>query len=261
MNTLQLILDEVLLDIENINKEIYNDTSIEDINKSFNKVKKYDSELKKINKTIETILSIQNNIKVVFTNIVLKRSNKFKSIKSIKNDDINKTQEFVSYNNLTNLDKYKNLDYMKCPVITINSKNIQSILNTPIYYIEDTKEYAIKINNNIIKGNIGNILKPKDKLIKTHQCNKNNCDEKYYNNDCKYIHNNDVKNYPYYSWNHIKKNKLCSIKYDNENSRFISSLNTLSEDLGYTSFYEKELRNKQLMHDILLYQILNKYLE
>ncbi len=263
MNTLQLILDEVLIDIENINNEIYNDTSIEDINKSFNKVKKYDIELKKINKTINTILSIQNNIKVVFTNIVLKRSNKFKSLNSTLKENNIKNKESVSYNNLTNLDKYKNLDYMKCPVITTSSKNIQDIINTPIYYLEDTKEYAIKINNNIIKGNIGNILEPKDSKakIKTHKCNKNNCNEKFYKKDCKYIHDNEVKNYPYYSWSHIKKNKLCSIKYDLENSRFISSLDTLSEDLSYTSLYEKELRNNQLMHDILLYQILSKYLD
>ncbi len=69
MEALQLILEEVLTDIENINNEIYNDTSIEDINNSFNKVKKYDNQLKKISKTIDTILSIQNNIKVVFTNM------------------------------------------------------------------------------------------------------------------------------------------------------------------------------------------------
>ncbi len=261
MNTLQLILDEVLSDIEHINKGIYNDSSIDDINNSYNKLKKYDVELKKINKTINTILTIQNNIKIVFTNIVLKRSSKFKTTKSVKKEDI-KTQEYVSYNNLTNNENYKNLEYMKCPVITISNNNLEGMMNTPIYYIEETKEYAIKINGNVIRGNIGNVLSPKDKMTKTHKCNKTNCGEKFYTKECKYIHNNhDTKNYPYYSWSHIKKNKLSSTKYDLENSRFVSSGNTLSEDLGYTSNYEKDLRNKQLMHDILLYQILNKYLE
>jgi hypothetical protein len=49
-------------------------------------------------------------------------------------------------------------------------------------------------------------------------------------------------------------------KYDEDNSRFIGSLNTLMEDLPYSSTNEKDLRNSQLMHDILLFIVLSEYL-
>ena len=81
------------------------------------------------------------------------------------------------------------------------------------------------------------------------------------------MHLNEVKNFPNYSWKYIYKNKMGKqcvnkiiSKNDIENTRHIGSLNSLNEDLVLTDINEKKLRNSQLMHDILIYQILNKYL-
>ena len=121
-----------------------------------------------------------------------------------------------------------------------------------IYYIQDTKEYCIKINNKIIKGNIGNIFSDNDPNInKIKKCNKLYCNKLYHNKkDCRFYHENqEIRNFPNYSWKHIKKNKLGKIKtnkniisyekYDLENTRFIGSLDTLSEDLIFTNISEK----------------------
>jgi hypothetical protein len=132
----------------------------------------------------------------------------------------------------------------------------------------------MKINNKVIKGNIGNIFSETEKnQTNTKKCNKIYCNNHHYNKkECKFYHANlDIRNFPNYSWKQIKKNKLGKINlknnninyetYDLENTRFIGSLDSLSEDLSFSNKFEKELRNKQLMHDILLYQLLEQYLE
>ena len=164
---------------------------------------------------------------------------------------------------------------MKCPVITISKNNLDLIVNTPIYYIKESKQYCLKINNKLIKGNIGNIISENDinknKGTNFKKCKKINCDNKHYNKECIFYHENDIRNFPNYSWKYINKNKIGVTKninnnlqynsYDLENSRFIGSLDKLLIDLQLTNKYEKKLRKGQLMHDILLYQILDQYLE
>lgn len=251
-DALELILDEILNDMNNINKYISNDCSIDDINNSYIKLKNYDNELKKINKTMNTILSIQNNIKVIFKNIILKKSNRIQ-----KNNNLIDNNELLKYLNITNINNYDNIDYFKMPVIEISNTNIDNMINCPLYHLKETNQYAIKINNNIIKGNIGNITTNKEKKIKIYKCCKENCKGKFFNNECIYRHKGDIRNFTSYSWNSITK---YSNKLDKDNTRFVGSLSSLTSDLPKTNKKEKKLRNKQLMHDILLYMVLDKYL-
>ena len=158
------------------------------------------------------------------------------------------------------------------PIIVISEKFLDSMINTPIYLIKETNEYCIKINNKVIKGNIGNIIN-QNKNDKIRKCNRVHCNKKFFKKkNCKFYHeNSDIRNFPTYSWQYNITNKLGKVKctnnsinlhnYDLENTRFIGSLDSLNEDLILTNNYEKKLRNKQLMHDILLYQILDQYLE
>lgn len=272
MNSFQLILDDILLDMTNINNNILVSNSIEDINILYNKLKSYESDLQNINNTIQIISSLKDNLKLVFNNHILKKSNKNNNfLKKIKIES-DKTQ-FISYKNITNDDKYKDLDCSKIPVINISCKNIDSVINTPIYFINETKEYCFKINNNLIKGNIGNIINDNDKERERIQsCKNTSCKGLFFNKKCKFLHENEVKNFPNYSWKYINKNKMGKLnvtgspnnkllsKYDVENTRHVGSLNSLNEDLVLSDINEKKLRNQQLMHDILIYQILSKYL-
>jgi hypothetical protein len=273
MNSLQTILDEILLDMENINRNILISNNIENINILYNKLKKYENDLHKINNTIQIITSLKNNLKLVFNNTILKKANKNNILKKIKiEEELDKTQS-ISYRNITNNEKFKDLDCSKIPVINISINNIDSVINTPIYFINETKEYCFKINNNLIIGNIGNIIDETDKKKeKIKFCKNKACNGVYFNKECNFLHANEVKNFPNYSWKYINKNKMgkfnvtetsnnkLTSKYDNENTRHIGSLESLHEDIVLSDINEKKLRNKQLMHDILLYQILSKYL-
>ena len=275
MNSLQTILDDILLDMKDINKNILISNNIENINRLYKKLKNYESDLHKINNTIQIISSLNNNLKLIFNNNILKKSNKKMNISNyLKNSEKEPDKtHYISYRNITNNEKFKDLDCSKIPVINISIKNIDSVLNTPIYFINETKEYCFKINNNLIMGNIGNIINDNDKKKeKIKFCKNAECNGSFFNKECKFLHPNEVKNFPNYSWKYINKNKMGKFnvigtpnnklvsKYDNENTRHIGSLDSLNEDLVLSDINEKKLRNKQLMHDILLYQILSKYL-
>lgn len=277
MDSLQTILNNILSDMTTINNDILVSNNIQDINILYNKLKTYENDLQKINNTIQIISSSKDNLKIVFNNHILKKSNKHintsKVLKKIKTYNELDNIQSISYKNITNSEKFKDLDCSKMSVINISSKNIDSIINTPIYFIIETKEYCFKINNNLIKGNIGNIIDKNNKeKERTNFCKNTSCNGEFYNKKCKFLHLNEVKNFPSYSWKYINKNKMGKFnltgspnnktisKYDVENTRHIGSLDSLNEDLVLSDINEKKLRNRQLMHDILLYQILSKYL-
>jgi hypothetical protein len=276
MDSLQTILNDILSDMTTINNNILVSNNIQDINILYNKLKTYENDLQKINNTLQIISSSKDNLTIIFNNHILKKSNKHintsKVLKIKTNNELDKNQS-ISYKNITNSEKFKDLDCSKMPVINISSKNIDSIINTPIYFITETKEYCFKINNNLIKGNIGNIIDKNNKENeRTNFCKNISCSGDFYNKKCKFLHVNEVKKFPSYSWKYINKNKMGKFnitgspnnktisKYDVENTRHIGSLDSLNEDLVLSDINEKKLRNSQLMHDILLYQILSKYL-
>ncbi len=161
--------------------------------------------------------------------------------------------------NLTNTENLNNKEYCKDNVIIISEYDINhKITNAPIYLIKETNEYCFKINNKLFIGNIGNIVN-KQNGNKIKKCNRLYCNNTFFNKkQCKFYHDKiDVRNFPKYSWTPI--NKINN--YDIENSRFIGSVSTLSEDILKSTDYEKKLRNKQLVHDFLLYNILDNYLK
>lgn len=279
MNALQEILDNIFLDIKSINNQLINKNipinELEDILLSLDK---YDYQINQLNNTINMINNLKNNIKLIYNNKILNIKHNLKLNENIglniNTDNIYNDNYKIDLKNITNLEKFKNKNYAKCPVIEISEKQISVMINSPIYYIQETKEYCIKINNKVIKGNIGNIYSETEKnQINTKKCNKIYCNNYHFNKkECKFYHEKlDIRNFPNYSWKQIQKNKLGKINlkknninyetYDLENTRFIGSLDSLSEDLPFTNKFEKELRNKQLMHDILLYQLLEQYLE
>jgi hypothetical protein len=274
MDVLKEILDTIYIEVTEINNQLgKNNISIINLENILNKLDEYDNNIQKFHKLFEIINNLRNNLKVIYNNKILNIKNK---INLYNSEDISPflSDYTVELKNITNLEKFKNKSYTKCPVITISNSQLPNIINSPIYYIKDTKEYCIKINNKLIKGNIGNIFDDNNKESnKIKKCNKLYCNNTFFNKkECKFYHENqEIRNFPNYSWKHIQKNKLGKLshinnninynKYDLENTRFIGSLDSLSEDLIFTNNYEKELRNKQLMHDILIYQLLDQYLE
>lgn len=230
---------------------------------------------------------IKDNLNIVINNYLLNKINKKNiiinkdeifnytnintNIKSNNQSNLNSKPSYVvNYKNITNNDKYNNYSFTKFAVINISEKDIDLIENSPIYYINETQQYCIKINNNLIMGNIANIYNKKDNKTKVNKCRNCNCTGLFYNKLCNYYHDDTDRNFTNYSWNHVSKNKLGQYdlkgnilnikKHDIDNTRFIGSLDTLMEDLPFSSINEKKLRSSQLIHDILLYMILSEYL-
>ena len=275
MNDVQQKLDSALSDLENIMQTVDNIDDIDEFNIIYAKLKNYENNIIKINTTIKKILLIKDNLNIVINNYILKKINKKNLYKlqdcysDSKNTISNKDSIKINYKNVTNDEKFNTYAFTKFAVINISEKNLDSIENAPIYYITETEQYCMKINNNLIMGNISNICTAKNKT-KVNKCKNNNCSGSFYNKECKYFHNNESRNFTNYSWNHILNNKFGKYdlknnilnlkKYDTENTRFIGSLDTLIEDLPFSSTNEKKLRSKQLIHDILLYMILSEYL-
>lgn len=284
MNEVQKKLDSELTDLEDI---MYKLDDIDDIefNNIYVKLKNYENHINKINSTIKKISLLKDNLNIVINNYILKKLTK-KNIYQFNSNILSKNKQLenpnkhikndikIKYKNVTNDDRYKNYQFTKFAVIDISEKNLDLIENTPIYYINETQQYCIKINNNIITGNISNIFNKNDNnksdIIKVTKCNNKNCTGIYYDKVCKFYHDGENRNFTNYSWNHVSKNKLGKYelknntlnfkKYDLDNTRFVGSLDTLIEDLSFSSINEKKLRSAQLMHDILLYMILSEYL-
>ena len=272
MLEIQKELDNTLNDLKNFINNIDNIDSINEFNMMYAKIKNYENNITKINKTVQKIILVKDSLNIVLNNYILKKINKTQ-INKLNNDSKHngknngKNNIHINYKNVTNDTKYNNVNFVKFPVINISIENLDIIENTPIYCVNETQQYCIKINNNLIMGNISNIFSNKNEAENINKCKYDDCNEKYYEKKCKYYHNNIKRNFTNYSWNYINKNKNGKLdiknnikNYDYDNSRFIGSLNTLMEDLPYSSINEKELRNSQLMHDILLYMVLSEYL-
>ena len=286
MNEIQQKLDNELTDLEKIMNKIDNFDDSE-FNNIYAKLKNYENNINKINSTLKKILLIKDNLNIVINNYLLNKINKKNiiinkdeifnytnintNIKSNNQSNLNSKPSYVvNYKNITNNDKYNNYSFTKFAVINISEKDIDLIENSPIYYINETQQYCIKINNNLIMGNIANIYNKKDNKTKVNKCRNCNCTRLFYNKLCNYYHDDTDRNFTNYSWNHVSKNKLGQYdlkgnilnikKHDIDNTRFIGSLDTLMEDLPFSSINEKKLRSSQLIHDILLYMILSEYL-
>jgi len=157
----------------------------------------------------------------------------------------------------------KNLvDEIEVPVITVESEVMVPVSN--IYYIRDINQYAVNIQGTLIKGGLLDIKhKPQ---INSRRCHKKDTCINLKNNTCEFYHPStdyitNGLNIPSKtrvlspaSWVYCKKNK----KY----TRKIGGVSTITNDIKSLTknSYTEELHNResQLIHDILVYQILHK---
>lgn len=130
------------------------------------------------------------------------------------------------------------------------------------------KQYAINISGVIIKGDLGNIVQYRGK--KTSRCEyAAHCKSFKSGNECKYWHppedyikakvpipDNNIRNFTVGSW--IYNNSLRPRNYY---MRHIGSRDKIIQDLRFLPKhqYREEIacREGQLMHDLLIYMILN----
>ncbi len=141
------------------------------------------------------------------------------------------------------------------PAASLTHVEVESIGDIPInklYYIKPLKQYAINIAGVLVRGNIGTIKNKNDKNIKClmgKNCNRiKKCT--FYHPPEDYIANNikdfvDERNFTPSSWLY------------GTNKRQVGDKNNLLDDLYKSNIdREVELREGQLVHDILIYLIL-----
>jgi hypothetical protein len=201
MDSLQNILNSIYLDIKKINNSLIdNNISINNLENILLQIDKYDYDLNQLNNTINMINNLKNNIKLIYNNKILHLKNKIELIDKIK-PEYSYTYDYkIELKNITNDDKFKNKQFAKCPVIIISEEQLPYIINSPIYFIKNTNEYCIKINNKIIKGNIGNIYSDNFKHTKNiKKCNKLYCNNIYYKKEfCFYHEKIHIRNFLIY---------------------------------------------------------------
>lgn len=154
--------------------------------------------------------------------------------------------------------------------IQIPTKVVEKISDIPIsnlYYVKELKQYAININGIIIKGNLGNIVNYKDKF--TNRCEygtecrsfKKHVSCPYYHDPEDYIKNGkevpDIeRNFTAGSWMYSKTKtpKTYFCRHLGSKNRLIYDLQTIKKVQ-----YREEISNRegQLIHDLLIYMILN----
>ncbi len=152
------------------------------------------------------------------------------------------------------------------PVKTVD--NVGDIPTSHIYYVNKLKQYAINIEGIIIQGNLGNIVEYK--VNNSAACEYgSSCKSFTKNITCPYYHppsdyislnkpvpDDNIKNFTVGSWIYSKTKtpKTYFTRHIGSKDRLIYDLNTLKKVQ-----YRDEISNRegQLIHDLMIYMILN----
>lgn len=141
----------------------------------------------------------------------------------------------------------------------VEVETLDAIPNIPLCYVKSLGQFAIKINEVIIRGNVGNIVQNTrgynciiectDENCTTPTCNKWHDPYKheylnYYFEDNSNYTKKQIRNFSARSWMYSPK------KYIN-NMRHIGTRDTFYNDMHYIDKYESNLIIGQTMHDIL----------
>ena len=274
---------EYILEIAN---KIHNEILI---NKSSVTLDDYISYLKQLKTYINHINFISNRIEQIYVSCSkeiysnLKNVNNSLSEKQIKrigtenwSKDILGKENFESkktiISNSNPLSKHGN--------IVTNVKivdNMNDIPNTQIYWINDIKQFGIRINNTIIRGNLGNINKLVEKNslssinTKLIECSFGSKCEKLKNDECKFYHDpNDlikinkkihhpiIRNFSTSSWMYDAYNnrKNKQMRHIGSKETLILDINKLKNNKRNFEIETNKIRN-QCMHDILTLIVIN----
>lgn len=267
---MDISLSEIVNRIYTVNREI-NTT----YGNQFNELNKYMVELSKLHTYINDVNVKLCNVYNICKNIHA-NDNKIK-----KNKDLLCLSNDISKNSLLNKTKKIISDD-----ISINVKCVESIDDipcSPVYWVNNINQFAIRINDTVLRGNIGNIYNSSHikKNIPTNNTvickNRNNCKKIQYGKICKFYHDpleliellkdgkitmdlyeqyiKNQRNFINTSWLYTEN------AYNNKNTmlRHFGSKNTLKNDIDLINLInpsdKKNIMDnfmQQTMHDLLV---------
>ena len=203
------------------------------------------------------------NIEITLTFI----KNQFKKIATDQDEEVAENPKFIKSVNIASV------------------KSLNAFNKVNLRWVSEINQYTLKINNLVLRGNIGNIYDSKILLndrIKAHQvviCEKgNNCSNILSNQYCKFFHdpmdllelkNNNIISDQFYkkciklTRNFSSTSWLYSSSY-NKNMRCIGSKSTIDCDIACVKtlgIYKNNIENmkQQVMHDLLILLKLSDY--
>jgi len=222
----------------------------------------------------EKIVELQSSIKTIqavayqlahVSNLAVRALHKRSKIDITPVDPYPKPTDIGTLRVLNPIESKEIVSGIKLPVKTVQTINDIPVSN--IYYIEPLKQYAINIAGITIKGNLGNIV--------NYQCDQSakceygtDCKSFKSQNKCPYWHDPEdfiyhkqevpdtYKNFTVGSWIYSKTKtpKTYFARHIGSRDKIIYDLNTIKK----VQFREEiSNRENQLIHDLLIYMILN----
>jgi len=242
-------LNQILEIADDIHRKVFNSENsitVSDYINSIHQLQAYTEQIKSVSRRIEIIhRTCLNKIE----------------------EHVNKTKLNEEKINMIGMHKWGIEKYYHCPSIYTDTnvdivpgidtnvkivKHIDMIPNAKIYWIEDIKQFAFRINNIVLKGNLGNIFAKGVSSVNVVKCHHGS---KCANNKCPYWHSPATRNYTNASWVYSSD----AINRKNRQMRHIGSRGTLNHDLEKMSRWDNELIDdevemliSQTMHDLLI---------
>jgi hypothetical protein len=200
------------------------------VNELDDAIKSYET-LEGIKADLETRLSNLNMIMDVSKNHITDYANVYsKTMNAIKSIYVEGNTEAVDYSDLYDISDtthYKVAPGVSIQAISVNS--LKDIPSTPLYYVKHTQEFAVKINNVCVSGNIQQI----------QTANSAPHRSLYTSNDTVWKNSN----FAYSQGPITNKNKYM---------RHIGNRDTLKFDVIASDASERSIRKKQTIHDMLI---------
>ncbi len=240
------------------------------------------TELQAAIKTLQTVSYQLANVSNIATRVIIKK----RRHKTSKSDDkypdeysgdplgivskkaIDPYPSECDIGTLRSLNPEKSIEIIKgvhIPIQLVESINEIPVSN--IYFVEDLKQFAINIGGIVIRGNLGNIVNYQTKYSAICEYGSN-CKSFIKKIECPYYHDpldfkknkmpipDITRNFTVGSWVYSKKKtpKTYFARHIGSKDRLIHDLNTLKRVQ-----YRDEIANRetQLIHDLLIYMILN----
>jgi len=290
---MELTLNQILEDAGDTQEIIFNNlTTIDNCVVSIQKISSYVSHLKSVMMRIKNIHSIcleRINGKICNfetedpINIVRIGTKKWSSnILNLENDIELKKKYTNSTSFGLGLDRSIKLREVS-PGITMRVKTVKTINEVPsskLYWVENIKQFAIRINNIVIRGNVGNTYTSKISNVKNVvKCRfGSECDElftprtdhpkcTYYHDPLELIKDNIKINEPIIR-NYTNKSWLFThteINNKNKNMKHLGNRNSLKTDVYKLIKADKHIVDNEVdmlinqsMHNLLILLVLSK---
>jgi len=136
-------------------------------------------------------------------------------------------------------------------IITRTVENVRDVPNMPLYWVKSKSQYALRVNNILLYGNIGTISKDTEKIKpcrKGIECNYPDC--KFYHDPIAIPWSTDCMNF------HPLSYVYCAEKNDkNALMRHIS--NNVESEKEIIDDDERIRWKQQTMHDLLISLLIN----